>query len=702
MNQLTAAIQDKVRPDHRDRLAVVYIRQSTPQQVEHHQESARLQYALVDYAMVLGWPRERILVIDEDQGRSAASSQGRLGFQHLVAEVGLGRVGVVLGVEMSRLARSCCDWHQLLEICALRDTLLGDSQGIYDANSLNDRLLLGLKGTISEAELHLLKARMNEGRWAKAQRGELAFQLPRGYLRCADGSVMFDPDEQVQATIRLVFTLFERLGSVWGVLRYLVDHDLRLPDRRRTVLGKGELEWRRPNRVTLVDMLHHPIYAGVYVYGRRSVQAARRQPGRPATGRRRGHDLETGVIVLRDRIPAYISWDQYMANQEKMAANRSEHLGVPRHGPALLSGLLVCGRCGRRMLTVYRNNGRTLRYLCCLEQTSYGAATCQSLTGRALDDHVTDLVLQAVTPPALETSLQLAEDLELERAEHHRQWRLRLERARYDADRARRMYAAVEPENRLVARTLERDWEAALAAEQHLQAEYEHYRAREPVRPSAAEQDAIRRLAEDVPALWRAPTTTLTDRQELVRLLLERIVVTVTGTTEAVTVDCHWAGGVRTRTELRRPVARWEQLNDYEGLIRRLTELCQAGHTHGAIADLLTAEGWRSAKSGTNFTYKMVRELIENHGLPCQSRVKLADQVERRSGEATVHEAAALLGIPRQTLLSWLRRGTLQGRLASVAGRRIWLIQADDAELERARQMRTRPSGTAAVHSQQS
>ena len=429
MNQLTAAIQDKVRPDHRDRLAVVYIRQSTPQQVEHHQESARLQYALVDYAMVLGWPRERILVIDEDQGRSAASSQGRLGFQHLVAEVGLGRVGVVLGVEMSRLARSCCDWHQLLEICALRDTLLGDSQGIYDANSLNDRLLLGLKGTISEAELHLLKARMNEGRWAKAQRGELAFQLPRGYLRGADGSVMFDPDEQVQATIRLVFTLFERLGSVWGVLRYLVDHDLRLPDRRRTVLGKGELEWRRPNRVTLVDMLHHPIYAGVYVYGRRSVQAARRQPGRPATGRRRGHDLETGVIVLRDRIPAYISWDQYMANQEKMAANRSEHLGVPRHGPALLSGLLVCGRCGRRMLTVYRNNGRTLRYLCCLEQTSYGAATCQSLTGRALDDHVTDLVLQAVTPPALETSLQLAEDLELERAEQHRQWRLRLERA---------------------------------------------------------------------------------------------------------------------------------------------------------------------------------------------------------------------------------------------------------------------------------
>jgi hypothetical protein len=307
--------------------------------------------------------------------------------------------------------------------------------------------------------------------------------------------------------------------------------------------------------------------------------------------------------------------------------------------------------------------------------------------GVFLDDHVTDLVLQAVTPSALETSLQLAEDLELERAEQHRQWRLRLERARYDADRARRMYVAVEPENRLVARTLERNWEEALATEHRLQAEYEQFQAREPVRPTAAEQDAVRRLAEDVPALWRAPTTTVTDRQDLIRLLLERIVVTVAGTTEAVTVDCHWAGGIQTRTELRRPVARWAQLSDYEGLIGRLTELCQAGHTHGAIADLLTAEGWQSPKGG-NFTYKIVRELIEKHDLPCRSRAKLADQVERQSGEATVLEAVALFGIPRQTLLGWLRRGTLHGRLASVAGRQLWLIQADDAELERVKQSR--------------
>jgi DNA invertase Pin-like site-specific DNA recombinase len=393
MSQLSIATSDKIHAHHRDRLAIVYIRQSTPQQVERHQESTRLQYALVDHAVLLGWARERVTVIDEDQGRSGSSAEGRLGFQRLVAEVGLGRVGLVLGVEMSRLARSCCDWHQLLEICALRGTLLGDAQGIYDPNCLNDRLLLGLKGTISEAELHLIKARMNEGRRAKAQRGDLALPLPRGYLRRPDGSVMLDPDEQVQATVRLVFTLFERRGTVCGVLRHLVDHDIRLPDRLRTGPGKGELEWRRPNRATLIDMLHNPLYAGVYTYGRRSVVAGRCQPGRPATGRRRGHDLESGVVVLRDRMPAYISWDQYVTNQERMAANRSEHMGVPRHGPTLLSGLLVCGRCGHRMFTAHNNNGRDPRYFCGMETASYGMPICQSLSGRALDEHVTGLAV---------------------------------------------------------------------------------------------------------------------------------------------------------------------------------------------------------------------------------------------------------------------------------------------------------------------
>ena len=692
MTRLTTMTSEKIRPHHRDRMAVVYIRQSTPQQVERHQESARLQYALVDYAVLLGWERERISVIDDDQGRTGSTTDGRLGFQRLVADVGLGRVGLVLGIEMSRLARSCCDWHQLIEICALRATLLADAEGVYDANCMNDRLLLGLKATISEAELHLIKARMNEGRRIKAQRGELAQALPRGYVRRPDGSVMIDPDELVQTTIHLVFNLFQRCGSISGVLRHLAAHDIRLPDRRRGGPDKGELEWRRPNRPTLIDMLHNPAYAGCYAYGRRSVQPSRQQPGRPNTGRRRGHDLDDGVIVLRDRLPAYISWDCYMANLEKMEANRSEHQGVPRHGPGLLSGLLVCGRCGHRMAVIYDNNGCGLRYGCGREQISHGAPRCQSLAGRVLDEHITGLVLQAMTPSALETSLQLAEDLELERAEGHRQWKLRLERARYDAERARRQYSAVEPENRLVARTLERQWEEALAAEQRLQAEYERFRDRAPIRPTPAEQEAIRRLAEDIPALWWAPTTTVIDRQELIRLLLERIVVTVIGATERVTVDCHWAGGARTRTELRRPVARLAQLSDYEALLCRVAGLHRAGHTRKIIADTLNAEGWRPAKRRTTFTPEMIGDLLHKQGLLSRRGSTLTEQVERRAGELTILELAWRLGMPQPTLFSWLRRGMLRGRQAMICGHPIWLIRADDAELERLKGLRERSS----------
>ena len=279
-------VPDKIHRHHCERMAMVYIRQSTVQQVERHQESTRLQYALVDRAFQFGWPRESIVVIDDDLGRSGASIEGRLGFQRLVAEVGLGHVGLVLGVEMSRLARSCRDWHQLLEICALFDTLIADADGVYDPSTYNDRLLLGLKGTMSEAELHILKARMLEGRRAKARRGELGKSVPMGYVHRPSGEVAFDPDEQAQATIRLVFDLFVRFRTVGKVMRYLVDHDIRMPVRVRGGPRKGELEWRRVNRVSLHNLFANPIYAGVYVYGGRPIDRRRQKPGRPSTGRR--------------------------------------------------------------------------------------------------------------------------------------------------------------------------------------------------------------------------------------------------------------------------------------------------------------------------------------------------------------------------------------------------------------------------------
>jgi DNA invertase Pin-like site-specific DNA recombinase len=682
------AVSEKIHGRHRDRLAIVYVRQSTLQQVGRHPESTRLQYALVERAQQLGWARERVVVIDDDLGRSGASAEVRPGFQRLVAEVGLGRVGLVLGVEMSRLARSCRDWHQLLEICALFDTLIADSDGVYDPAAYNDRLLLGLKGTMSEAELHILKGRMQAGRQAKAERGELFFNLPRGYVRQPSGRVALDPDEQVQAVVRLVFDLFDQRRTINGVLVYLAAHDIQLPYRLRGGPSKDELTWRRPNRYTLGEMLTNPAYAGAYAYGRRSIDPRRQRPGHPGSGRIKS---EPGrAVLLRDRWPAYISWEAHERNCAQVTANRAQHAGVPRGGPSLLAGLLVCGRCGRRMATLYPEGGRYLRYACSREAVNYGGAACQSLSGRDLDALVGGLIVEALSPAAVEASLQLAEDVELERAALQRQWRQRLERARYEAERARRQYDAVEPEDRLVARTLERQWEQALAEELRLRAEHERFMASQALPLTAVELATIRQLTEDIPALWHAPSTTARDRQAITRLLLERIVVTVEGESERVAVTCHWAGGVRTAHRLSRPVKRLVQLSTCQALLERIGGLHATGWRAPGIAETLNREGWRPPKRRTTFTAAMVRDLLRRQGVWPKARHAPSRAVERQAPmELTLQELAAQLEMPYPTTYRWLRRGVLCARRAeTVQGRPIWLVMADANEIERLRALR--------------
>jgi DNA invertase Pin-like site-specific DNA recombinase len=670
----------KVLGRHQDRLALVYVRQSTLRQVEQHQESTRLQYALVERALQLGWPRERVEVIDDDLGRSGASSANRPGFQRLVAEVGLGHVGLVLGVEMSRLARSCRDWHQLLEICALSDTLIADTDGVYSANDFNDRLLLGLKGTMSEAELHILKARMLEGRRAKALRGELHFNLPRGYIRSRTGEIVLDSDEQVQATIRLVFDTFERCHTINGVLHALVAHDIRLPHRVRSGPAKGELEWHAPNRYTLSEMLKSPLYAGAYAYGRRRAE----KPSGPC---RRGSEP---TVLIKDRLPAYISWETYERNLAQVTANRSAHQGIARGGMALLAGLLVCGRCGQRMAALYPNGGRFQRYNCSRLAVNYGGAVCQSLSGRALDALVAELMLQALTPAALDVSLQLTEDLELERQALHRQWKQRLERARYDVERARRQYDAVEPENRLVVRTLEQRWETALAEELRVKAEHDRFLAEQPMPLSLDERAAIERLAADIPALWSAPTTTAADRQAIARLMLERVVVTVQGESEQVVVDCHWAGGTKTQHEARRPVQCLTQLHNHAALLERLRELHAGGQRAPAIAEILNTEGWRPPKRRATYTAAMVRELLHRIGVAASARSSLADRLQDRApDELTIRELATRLRAPSVTIHRWVTRGEVTARKVPVLTHSLWLIRVDDAELQRLRQRRS-------------
>jgi excisionase family DNA binding protein len=424
-------------------------------------------------------------------------------------------------------------------------------------------------------------------------------------------------------------------------------------------------------------MLTSPAYAGAYVFGRRTggpdVGARRRRAGQPS---RRPEDWR---VLLPDRWPAYIAWGTYEENQRRLDANRSKHKGVPRGGPSLLVGILYCGRCGHRMVTCYRNNGRDLRYECTRDQVNHGGPRCQSLSGGALDELVAGLVLEVLRPSAIEVSLQLAEDVELERAQRHRRWALRLEQARYEVGRAERQYDAVEPENRLVARTLEQRWEAALAAEAGLREEHARFLAREPARLTAADREAVRRLAEDVPALWRAPTTTAAERKEIVRLLLERVEVTVAGTSENAGVVCCWAGGQRSRHALVRPVRYTTQLSRHAELLERIRALHAGGLRAPAIARALRADGWRSAH-GKSFTEGSVRALLTRMGVLSTSPKRPSAVVARHEGELTVAEVSARLNLPEGTIYNWLYKRRLSARRVAAAWHTLWLVRLEDVE----------------------
>jgi len=690
--------QPKIGPGHLDRAAIVYVRQSSRQQVLEHSESTRLQYALAERAVALGWARSQVVVIDDDLGVSAATADSRKGFARLVTEVTMGRAGVVLGIEMSRLARTGRDWHQLLELCSLSGVLLADPDGVYDPGVYNDRLLLGLKGTMSEAELYLIRQRMLSGRLAKAERGELAVPLPIGYVRRPSGEVMLDPDEQAQHVVRLVFSAFRRLGTLNGVLRYLAGQEIQLPVRVHSGPSKGELEWRRPTRETLQIMLHNPVYAGYYAYGRRQVEPRRKVPGRPSTGRV-VKDASEWLVLLPGRLPAYITPEEYEANVARMAANRQTAAapGAPRDGSALLSGLLRCGRCGGHRMTVRYHDGSAAArsahgYTCAFYQVNYGTGgSCQHIAGPAVDAYVTSQVLEAVAPAALEVSMAAAAQAEDERAMLDKLWRQRIERARYAVGRARRQYQLAEPENRLVVRQLEADWEAALAETARLEADYQRFTEEQPAILTPAERAAIQALASDLPQVWHAPSTTQADRKELLRILIEDITVSVAGNSELVDVTITWAGGHQTSGQAVRPVARLDQLSYYPALLARVTELAGAGRNNRQIAGILNAEGFRPPKRTSRFTSGQVRTLITQRGIRSQRKGRPAVLTSLAPGQWSVPGLAAELGMPAATIYNWIYRGWVTARHAP--GTRNWIITADDHEMRQLRERRARPPG---------
>jgi DNA invertase Pin-like site-specific DNA recombinase len=673
----------KLQPWHVRRKAVVYVRQSTPQQVAEHQESTARQYALADRAIALGWPAEDVVVIDDDLGTSGRSAEGRPGFQRLLAEVALDHVGLILGLEMSRLARSCKDWHHLLELCGCFRTLLADADALYDPTDDNDRLLLGLTGIMSEAELPILKERMYQGKLNKARRGELANRPAIGYVRTPSGELAIDPDEQVQAVVRLIFDQFDRQGTSHGVLRHLAHHHIRMPVRPHAGANRGQLEWRRPNRGTLQDLLRHPVYAGAYRFGHRPTDPRRKRPGRPATGKQVRRPEEC-LVLIRDRLPADISWERFQAKQERLAANRARHssAGAPRRGASLRGGLVSCGRCGRRMTIRYSGRAKRHWYACTHGCAVYADPPCQSLSGPILDELVAHQILQAVEPAALEASLAAVAEVERERAELHRHWQLRRERARYEAERAAQQYHTCEPENRLVGRELERRWEEALRQQRQVEEEFERWQGAAPVRLAAEDREAIRALAADLPAVWRSGTTTAADRQRIARLLLERVVVTVDRSSEHVDVELRWAGGPVRHQALKRPVRRYEDQAEFSRLVARLREWIGARHSAAEIAARLNAEGFRPPKRAGRFTGEMVRRLSARLGLAGRRRAGSRQGLgpdEWRPGGLARH-----LDVSRDTVRYGVRAGWVHSRRDNDGQGIIW---ANADEIARLREL---------------
>jgi DNA invertase Pin-like site-specific DNA recombinase len=505
-NQMSRS-HPKVTPWHLQRLAYIYVRQSTVKQMRHNPESQQYQYRLRQRAQELGWTPERILIIDSDLGKSGRDASEREGFQELVAEVSLAHVGIVFGYEVSRLARNNRDWYHLLDLAALFGTLIADNDGVYDPRLYNDRLLLGLKGTMSEAELHLLRQRLDEGRMTQVKRGAYRQGLPTGYLRAPDGTVSKDPDDQVRHVIELMFAKFEELGSIAKVVRYFRQQKILLPRRQSSGPRYGQILWKVANGYAVADMLKNPTYAGAFAYGRSQGDPTRRKPGRPASGRIRKPRAEW--LHLQQAVyPAYISWEQYLANQARIEQNglrffelREKAQGIEREGAGLLQGMVVCGHCGHHMQTVYKH---TPRYMCRgLVRTTEAPSDCNSVRSPATDDAVVAAFMAAIQPAQLDALDAILQEQRQEREGLERQWQEQIRRVQYEAQLAQRQYDAVDPQNRLVAAELERRWEAKLLQMRQTEEEYHHFQQTPlPDGVPAELREQFQQVSQSLPALW--------------------------------------------------------------------------------------------------------------------------------------------------------------------------------------------------------
>ncbi|MDQ2694915.1 MAG: recombinase family protein [Pseudomonadota bacterium] len=647
---MTTEHAPKVTAAHLRREAYLYVRQSTLRQVLENTESTERQYGLRNRALGLGWPLERIRVIDSDLGKSGAE-RDRSGFQQLVAEVGMGRAGIVMSLEVSRLARNCTDWHRLLEICALTDTLILDEDGLYDPGHFNDRLLLGLKGTMSAAELHLLHARLQGGIRNKARRGELAMRLPIGLVYSDDGRVLLDPDRQVQGALRLLFETFERTGSAAATVKAFRKQGLTFPRRRHLPgPGQGEVIWAELEHSQVLRVLHNPRYAGAFSFGK---TRTRRGPEGETLCQRLARE-QWQVLLPRHHV-GYIAWETFEANQQRLRDNAAargtdRRHGPPREGPALLQGLVLCGRCGRRMTVRYKTLGGGLapHYVCQAEGIRQAQPICQSLPGAAIDTAVGQRLLETLTPLALEVTLAVEQEVQARLDEADALRGQQVERARYEAELARRRYLQVDPDHRLVAAALEAEWNEKLRALQAAQETYERHRQTDRHGLDDAQRARIRALAEDFPRLWQDPHTPARERKRLVRLLIEDVTLRKD---RQYSVHLRFKTG-RTQT-LSLPLAKngWQRHQTDPALIAQIDCLLE-DYTEAQVAERLNAQGHRCGMGGA-FHVRSVARLRKAYSL------KSRYQRLRERGLLTQQEIAERLGVHPVTVQHWRHQGRL-------------------------------------------
>jgi DNA invertase Pin-like site-specific DNA recombinase len=649
--------RSKITAGHLSRQAIVYLRQSSAAQVEHNRESTDRQYALTAKARELGWPDDRIIVIDEDLGVSGSGAVVRSGFQRLTAEVALSRVGLVLGLEVSRLARNNADWHRLIDLAGLTDTLIGDADGIYHPALINDRLLLGLKGTMSEAELHVLRGRLNGGIRNKAARGELRRGLPVGFVWGeADGEVCFHPDEAVVTAIRTVFERFAETGSARRVWLWFRSEGLKFPLQ---MYARADIRWVEASYTAIHHVLTNPVYAGAYVYGK-----TRQETILDASGARKKRirhlPRSEWQVLIPDHHPGFIDWQTYEANQERIAKNTrpGPHKvgGAVREGSALLQGLASCGHCGRRLHTHYRGRNSTPGYHCPGKVLVEGRGVyCLNIGGVQIDRAVADAFIAALEPAKLTATLAAAERLEHDRETTLKQWRLDVERASYEASRAERRYRAVDPDNRLVARGLEREWEESLRALEVAKAELARRERERPRVLSELERDRLLALGPDLTAVWHATTTTPRDRKELLQTLLEEVIIKVERNKAAAYLALRWKGGALSEIDLALPRSRPATVRTDEdtiALVRRLA----VHYSDAVIAGVLNRQA-RTTAYGHRFDAGRVGNLRRHWQIPC-----FEPEAEQASGELlTIKKAAIVLGVAPSTIHRLLNDGFIAG-----------------------------------------